>query len=280
MQAGRMTYLKRELGGWPDLSRSERWNELLELLSVRERLTVDEAAERLGVSAATVRRDFDELAQQQMLTRTRGGAVAHAVAYDLPLRYKSARHASEKQRIAIRTAQLVRRGSIVGLNGGTTTTEVARALATRADLAAEPGAAPALTIVTNALNIASELTIRPHVKIVVSGGVVRTQSYELIGPLATGLFDQVTLDVAILGVNGITVDLGATCHNEGEANINRIMASRADQVIVVGDGSKVGHRAFAKICNLNEIDVFVTDAGADAAALAQFEDAGVRVVRA
>src|SRR5215468_920873 len=130
------------------VSRYRRWNELLELLAADGQLQVDRAAEVLGVSAATVRRDFDELARQQMLTRIRGGALAQGVTYDLPLRYKSERHPSEKQRIAAVAAGLVLPGQIVGLNGGTTTTEVARALAVRADLPTAPGT-PALTVVTN-----------------------------------------------------------------------------------------------------------------------------------
>src|ERR1700733_5317708 len=116
------------------VTRYRRWNELLELLAVAGQLQVEEAAKALGVSAATVRRDFDELAGQQMLARIRGGAVAQGVTYDLPLRYKSERHPSEKQRIAAVAAALVQPGQIVGLNGGTTTTEVARSLAVRADL--------------------------------------------------------------------------------------------------------------------------------------------------
>ena len=260
------------------MTRHERWNALLELLADAGRLTVEEASVRMGVSAATIRRDFDQLAQQQMLTRTRGGAVAESVSYDLPLRYKAARHASEKQRIAAAAAELAEPGSIIGLNGGTTTSEVARVLATRAGPHAG-GPAPVITIVTNALNIAAELAVRPHVKIVLTGGVPRPQSYELTGPLATGIFDHVTLDVAILGVNGVAARHGATCHSEEEAVVNRLMAERADRVVVVADGSKVGHRAFARIRDPEEIDVLVPDAAASEPELAAAE-AGVRVIRA
>src|SRR5580693_1321919 len=259
------------------MSRYRRWNELLELLAADGQLQVERAAAVLGVSAATVRRDFDELARQQMLTRIRGGAVAQGVTYDLPLRYKSERHPSEKQRIAVAAAGLVRPGQIVGLNGGTTTTEVARALATRADLNAG-SASPAVTVVTNALNIATELAVRQHIKIVTTGGVARPQSYELIGPLATGVLDQVTLDIAILGVDGIDPVAGATAHHEGEASINKLMADRADQVVVVADSSKVGRRAFARICAASDIDVLVTDAGIAAADAARFGEAGTRVI--
>src|SRR5690606_19548045 len=156
------------------MSRDARWKALLELLVERGRLDVEDAAGELGVSAATIRRDVDQLAEQQMLVRTRGGAAVHGVSYELPLRYKTARHASERQRIARAAAALVAPGETVGLTGGTTTTEVARALAVRGDLSS---GSPALTVVTNALNLANELAVRPQFKIVVTGGVARAQSY-------------------------------------------------------------------------------------------------------
>jgi DeoR family transcriptional regulator of aga operon len=259
------------------VSRYRRWNELLELLATSGQLEVEDAAKALGVSAATVRRDFDELAGQQMLTRIRGGAVAQGVSYDLPLRYKSERHPSEKRRIAAVAAGLVKAGQIAGLNGGTTTTEVARALGMRPDLASGVPL-PALTIVTNALNIAYELAVRQHIKIVVTGGVARPQSYELTGPLAGGVLEQVTLDIAILGVDGIDAAAGATTHHEGEAATGRLLARQASQVVVVADSSKVARRTFARIFTAREVDVLVTDAGIAADDRARLEDQGVEVV--
>jgi DeoR family transcriptional regulator of aga operon len=259
------------------VSRYRRWNDLLELLATAGQLQVEDAAAALNVSAATVRRDFDELASQQMLTRIRGGAIAQGVNYDLPLRYKSERQVSEKQRIGALAASMVRAGQVVGLNGGTTTTEVARALATRSDFSSR-SATPAITVVTNALNIATELAVRQHIKIVVAGGVARPQSYELTGPLATGVLEQVTLDVAILGVDGIEAVAGATAHHEGEASINQLMSRQARKVIIVADSSKVGRRAFARICGPADIDALVTDAGIADDNLNVLKAAGIDVV--
>jgi DeoR/GlpR family transcriptional regulator of sugar metabolism len=174
---------------------------------------------------------------------------------------------------------LIEAGSTVALNGGTTTTEVARALATRSDLS-RGGAEPAVTVVTNALNIATELAIRQHIKIVTTGGVARPQSYELTGPLATLVLEQVALDVAILGVDAIDAVAGATAHHEGEASINQLMARQARKVIIVADSSKVGRRAFARICGLADIDVLVTDTGIAAEDMVVLQAAGVDVVTA
>ncbi|MFK0156298.1 DeoR/GlpR family DNA-binding transcription regulator [Streptomyces sp. NPDC090499] len=257
------------------MSRDARWKALLELLVERGRLDVEEAAAELAVSAATIRRDLDQLAEQQMLVRTRGGAVVHGVSYELPLRYKTARQASEKQRIAKAVAELVEPGEAVGLTGGTTTTEVARALAVRGDLTT---GTPALTVVTNALNIANELAVRPQFKIVVTGGVARPQSYELTGPLADGVLGQVTLDVAVLGVVAFDVVHGAAAHDEGEAAVNRLLCERAARVVVAADSSKLGGRAFARICAAELVDVLVTDTAAAPETVRRFEEAGIRVL--
>jgi DeoR family transcriptional regulator, aga operon transcriptional repressor len=260
------------------VNRYERWTALLEMLAASGKLEIDDTAVALGVSSATVRRDFDELAAQQLVTRTRGGATANSVSYDLPLRYKVARHAPEKQRIAAAAAGLVEAGSTVGINGGTTTTEAARAVATRSEVGADQRA-PAITIVTNALNIANELVVRPHIRVVLTGGAARPQSYELIGPIAANMLQTVALDVAIIGVDAIDHQHGASTHNDGEAAVNQIMAARAARTVVVADGSKIGRRTFARICAARDIDVLITDKTAPEKALSRISELGVRVIQ-
>jgi DeoR family transcriptional regulator, aga operon transcriptional repressor len=258
--------------------RHDRLSAVLDLLANKGALSVEQIAKAFNVSAATVRRDLDELAEQQLLARTRGGAVLQSVAYDLPLRYKTARQHDEKQRIAARAASMVSAGSVVGLNGGTTTTAVARALALRPDLATDrsPGGF-AFTVVTNAINIANELAVRPHIKIVLPGGVARSQSYELIGPLATRGLEDLTLDVMFLGVDALGRRQGAAANNEGEAEVNRLMVQHAGLVVVVADASKLERRAFCKICDISSIDTLITDAGASDAAVAELRAMGMSV---
>ncbi len=202
--------------------------------------------------------------------------MASNLAYDLPLRHKSARHAPEKQRISAAAARMVQPGMVIGLNGGTTTTEIARAIATRSDLP-ERGENPSLTVVTNALNIANELAVRPHVKIVVTGGVARQHSFELTGPLGTRVLDEITLDLLFLGVDAIDPALGAYAHHEGEASINQLMASRAAHVAVVADSSKLGRRAFARICPSSGVHTVVTNEGAAEELVSAFRAEGTQV---
>ena len=195
------------------MRQSDRFGVIVERLSENGSVAVGDLAGQLGVSAATVRRDLALMEEQRLLDRTHGGAVAHGVLYELPLRYRSARHQEQKARIARAAAARVPDGSAIGMTGGTTTTEVARALADR----------ERLTVVTNSLSIASELAVRPNLKLVVTGGVARTESYELVGPLAESALASLNLDLVVIGVDGIDVRAGFTTHHEVEAHTNRAL---------------------------------------------------------
>jgi DeoR family transcriptional regulator of aga operon len=249
------------------MRQADRLSVILEDLSDGGSVNVADLCRRLGVSAATIRRDLGLLEEHRLLRRTHGGAVTQGLLYELPLRYKSARHQEEKRRIARAAAELIPEGAAIGLTGGTTTTEVARALVGRQQL----------TIVTNALNIASELAVRPNLRLVVTGGMARSASYELVGPLAEASLRDINLDLAIMGVDGISAEAGLTTHHEVEAHTNLALIDRARRVVVVTDGSKVGHAAFARICEIGRVDDLITDVGADPEPLAAIAATGVAI---
>jgi DeoR family transcriptional regulator, aga operon transcriptional repressor len=249
------------------VQQAERLSTIIERLSTDGSLTVAELASALDASTATIRRDLQLLEGQRLLSRTHGGAVRSGVLYELPLRYKGARHHSEKLRIASEAARRVADGWAIGLTGGTTTSEVARALIGR----------DRLTVVTNALNIAGELAVRPNLKLVVTGGVARAESYELVGPIAEVGLSGVNLDAVFVGVDGISAEAGLTTHHEVEAHTNHALIARARRVIVVADSSKIGRIAFAQICAIDLVDELITDNGVDPEAAAAIEQAGVRV---
>ena len=259
------------------MTQQQRLNTLLELISERGTVSIAEISDALTVSAATARRDLTALAEQRLVTRTHGGASALGSGYELPLQYKIARQAEAKMAIARAAAELVTVGDSLGINGGTTTSEVARVLG-RTDRLARTDNDFGVTIVTNALNIAYELSVRPHVKIVVTGGVSRRQSYELVGPMVTASLAEMALDVAVLGVDGLTARFGATTVHEGEADVSRQFASVAKKVVVVADSTKLGRSTFARIAPLAAIDVLVTDVAVDAELRRDLEAAGVEVV--
>lgn len=259
------------------MTQQQRLNQVLELVSERGNVSIADVSEALDVSTATVRRDLNLLADQRLITRTHGGASALGSGYELPLQYKSARQADAKVAIAKAVTELVQPGYSVGINGGTTTTEVARALG-RLDRLQVSSDVPGVTIVTNALNVAYELSVREHVKIVVTGGVPRRQSYELIGPLVASSLHDFSLDLAVLGVDGLSGKFGATTVHEGEAEASRQLAAVAHEVVVVADSTKLGRSTFARILPLDKVDVLVTDAPVTGELAAELATAGVRVI--
>lgn len=252
---------------------ASRWRVLLDTLAIRQRLSVTEAAELLGVSAATVRRDFTELARQQLATRTHGGVVATSVAYDLPARYRVTPD-EPRERIAAAAADLIAPGSVVGFNGGTTTSAVARHLGRRPDLQEQT----AVTVVTNALNIASEMVLRPHIHTVCIGGQARPESYELFGPFAGLVLRDLLLDHLILGVDAMSAAEGATCQHLGESVVNAEMVAHAQRVTVVAGSQKLGRIALSRICGTDRVHTLVTDDAAEPEHVAALRDAGVTVL--
>lgn len=254
------------------MSSPSRLSSILDLLATQGRLTVGDAATQLGVSEATIRRDFAELARRRLVSRNHGGVVATGVAYELPYRYRSSQHDSDLERIAAAAAHLVAPGAVVAINGGTTTTTVARHLTARDDLA-ETG----LTLVTSALNIAVEAVLRPHVRCVSLGGIPRPESYEVTGPPAIAGLNQLWPDVAILGVNGLSSREGATCEHEDEAAVSRLMVERSTEVVVVAAEAKLGQRAFTVICDADRVSTLVTTAAEDHPQVALLREGGTTV---
>jgi DeoR family transcriptional regulator of aga operon len=238
------------------MNRAERLGAILERLTEGGTVDVEDLTRDLGVSPATVRRDLQALHDQRLLDRTHGGAVAIGGLYELPVRYRGSLQRDEKLRIARAALAHVEDGATVGLTGGTTTTEVGRMLVHRSEL----------TVVTNAINIAAELAVRPNVR--------------LVGPLADGVLGQLNVEVAFVGVDGISARSGLTTHRDIEAQTDRMLIERAARVIVVADGTKVGVTTLARIADWDAVDVLITtdDADPDELAAIRERDVAVEVV--
>ncbi len=249
------------------MQRAQRLAAILDVVATQYAVDARELAREFDVSPATIRRDLALLDEQRLLRRSHGGALTRDVALELPLRYRAGQHHDEKIRIATEAVTRVTDGAVVGLTGGTTTTEVARALTGR----------KGLTVVTNALNISGELAIRRDLTLVVTGGTARPESYELVGPAADQNLARLNLDVAFVGVDGIGVLDGLTTHHETEAHTNRAMIDRARHTVVVADSSKLGETAFARICAIDTVDELITDTKADASIVGELIEVGLAV---
>jgi DeoR family transcriptional regulator of aga operon len=236
------------------MRKAERWEYILRRLAKDGDLGVNTLAVEMKVSAATARRDLQELHNHHLLSRVHGGATSSGIFSELPLRHRVGQQAAEKQWIAASAAALVEPGMAVALNGGTTMAALARELINRR--------LKDVTIVTNSLAIAHDFSMQPNYKLVVTGGFIRPASLELVGPLADDTVLKINLDLAIVGVDGITADSGFTMHNELEARTNRHLLLRARERIVAADHSKFGRAAFAQLCPVTDVQQVITDLGA------------------
>jgi DeoR family transcriptional regulator, aga operon transcriptional repressor len=250
--------------------KAERLGEILDRVVESGSVDVPRLAKEFGVSGATIRRDLQALHEQGLIRRTHGGALPNPGGLEMPIRYKASRQLKQKRAIGLAAAALVSDGEVVGMTGGTTATEVARALADRRDL----------TVVTNALNIAAELVSRPNIRLVVIGGNARHASYELVGPAAEQMIAQYHLNVAFVGTDGFSVSAGCTTHDEMEAHTDLAFIRQAARTVVIADSSKIGKVTFARICGPELVDTLVTDTGIEPDFQSTAEAAGVEVIAA
>lgn len=239
---------------------------ILDVLTQDGFVDVSSLQELLGCSEATIRRDLQHLERDGYLRRTHGGAILDGYR-ERPLTTKMGEMADAKQAIAQVAISLIEEGQAVGFTGGTTTQHVARALFSR----------PGLTVVTNAVNVAMELADR-DMRVIMTGGELRGETYELVGPLAEPVASQIHLDLILVGVDGLSPEGGLTTHNPIEARIDRVLIDRASRVVVVADHTKLGRKTFAQIAPLEAAHTLITDAGADLEMVQEIERAGVNVI--
>jgi DeoR family transcriptional regulator of aga operon len=250
------------------VQRVRRLNEIVAIVTDHGGARVADLAVSLKVSEPTIRRDLEYLEKHKLVRRTHGGASSHDEFNDVPLGLKTAQDVPEKRRIARAALSFVDGARVIGMNGGTTLTEFAHAYR-------DVGAA---SVVTNALDVATELLTSPRIRVFLVGGEVRPSSHETVGRSAEVLLATYNIDVAVLGVDGIDVDAGATAYDPSGAAVNAIICQRAHRSIVLADATKVARAALARICPLDEVDVLITDQRASPTELDRIRAHGCHVV--
>lgn len=249
-----------------------RRDRILGELADADFIRVADLAERFAVSEVTIRADLDALGERGLLRRVRGGAVPRPAAPAEPAFEEAEVTAGrEKRAIARQAAALVRSGDNVILDVGTTTTAVAHALAARDDL-------HDVTVFTSSLTIAMALEVAAdRLSVVVTGGTLRPRQHSLVEPLAGLVLRSIHADVVFLGCNGVDAVAGITNVNLPEAQIKQLMLRAAHRRIVCADASKLGTVALAEVCPLDDVDLLLTDDGADPALLRELRRTGLEV---
>lgn len=244
---------------------------ILEEIDLEGKVTVNDLSRKLNISTVTIRNDLSHLEKQHMLIRARGGAIKakfFRMGIDPSISDKQKEFLKEKQLIAKAAIKLIEDGDTIVLDSGTTTTEIAKNLEQFDNL----------TIITNALNIASILSEYKDFNIYMPGGILRKESLSLVGALAGENIKKFYCDKLFLGVDGFDTLGGLSTPNTEEAHLNALMIGMAKKVITVTDSRKFHRKRFAFIADLSKIHVVITDSGISEEDKARLNNLGIEVI--
>lgn len=243
-----------------NVSPERRREQILAYLSTRDRCSVGELSQVLGVSEVTVRKDLDQLETQGVLTRIHGGAVVSGRGrLELFFATREQEHLEQKRRIAQVAAGFIQSGQRVFLDASTTALQVARLIKDREDL----------TIITNGLYTALELNFCVGITTIVVGGTMRHRSSSLIGSLNYNSLQRLRVDVGMFGAQALTAQDGMMEGDLDEAQLKQRLVNASGMVVGIVDSSKFGQVAFSAFALPNEIDRIITDDGAPAAIISE-----------
>lgn len=248
----------------------ERKAILVQELNVNGYVHVAEMAKKLQITAATIRRDLSMLESQGICNRKRGGAVrtAQGVSFEPAFDVKRIRFEDQKRLIAEAAQKLVLDGNAIILDAGSTTYALALQLLQRKNL----------KVVTNDLKIAVSLASNPNIHTIVTGGTARRYVFSLQGPQSEIFIKNLRVDQTFLGADAIHADGSIYNVNLDEVPIKQAMIAAASQVILVADSSKFEKTGFAKVCDLSQIDLVITDRNLPAEKLELIRSLNVPVV--
>lgn len=225
---------------------NERQEEILDIINRNGEGRVNDFKSRFGVTDMTIRRDLEKLEQKGLLRRTFGGAIP--IAHDITLGERNSVFMNEKMKIGKMAANKVKEGEAIFIDAGSTTFQVARYL--NPDLN--------ITVVTNALNVASEL-LEKEFHTVVVGGILAESTASLMGPIAMDTIRKMAFDRIFLGATGMTAEHGFSNSNVLESEVKKMAIQKASEVNIVLDHSKFGIQQLVSFAELSDVDYIITD---------------------
>lgn len=252
------------------ISIAERHKYILEALNKNGFIKVADIARDLDVTLVTIRKDLKNLESKKLLYRTHGSArPVNPHIIDKNLQEKEKIKNPEKERIAMAACRLIEENDTIIIASGSTVHAFAQQL--------KPSYR--LTVVCASLKTSMLLNGVENVEVIQLGGFVRKNSFSVVGDFANRLFDNITCSKVFIGVDGIDLEYGTvTNSNIEEAILNKRMIEASLRTIILTDSSKFGKRGFGKICNLDQIDVIITDSGISKTTSLAIEEMGIELI--
>lgn len=228
---------------------AERRRKIVELVNERLSIRVTELSEIFSVTEETIRRDLEKLEQEKLLMRSHGGAVSmEKEPTDTPFIVREVTNAEQKKAIAREAVKHIEAGEQIILDGSTTAWYMAGQLP---DMP--------LTVITNSIKVALELSKKEQIKVISTGGMLLSKSLSYVGPLAERSLDRYYVNKLFLSCKGVDVASGLSDANEWQALLKKQMMNIASEVTLLVDSSKFGVKTFAHIANLDQIHHVITD---------------------
>ena len=255
----------------PALFTPERRQQIMRLLEKEQRVTVPELSQQFAVSEVTIRKDLAWLEAQGLAMRTHGGAIATTTGSppsEMSLDVRERQQHAEKERIGEAAASYIHDGETIALDASTTALAMAPFLGSKRDL----------TVVTNGVRTAMELLAFPTLSVLLLGGMLRRESYSVVGMWGKSVLEQVHISKAFVGARGLTLRAGLTDVNAEEIKLKRAMIEAANEVIALIDSTKWNQVTLATFCPLERLKLIITDTQAPAQMVKQVRKLGVEVL--
>ncbi len=247
----------------------ERLDKILDLLGQRKRVSAKEAAAYCHISLGTARRDFKKLAERNQVIRMHGGILAKDdYAYESATDVRKREHIATKKAIACKAAEFVDDGEVVAIDAGTTTVYAVEHLKERKHL----------TVVTYSLDIANETVKYSHLTTLIAGGTIRHKTLSIMGPETIAMLQKIHIDTLLLATSALTLENGLMNGNSMEAEVKKMLMKIADRIILLVDSSKIYKKALISFASIEDVDVLITDRGAEPSFLQQVAERQVELI--
>ena len=240
---------------------------IMTVLSARGECRTKQLAEQFQTSEMTLRRDLAELEKRGLLRRVHGGAVLLNREVDYAQRVELGQ--TQKQWVGRAATRLLKSGQTVYLDAGTTSCEMARAIAQGLPQVSE------LTIVTHGISIAGELAGRTPYQLQLIGGDIYQNALSTVGPVALAQIANLNIDVFFLAPGAVNNQAGWTNSSMVEAMVKRAVVARSKSVVSICDSAKWGQESFATVVPLEGVSRWVVDRGLPPEGVAAAQAAGI-----
>jgi len=242
---------------------------ILDRLNSTGETAISDLAKEFGLSEMTIRRDLEMLEFDGFVRRVRGGAIpSQSRSYEPPITTRTSFEHEAKMRIGRAAAALLSDSETAIIDGGTTTLEMARSIDAKLQL----------TLITSSILIAEELSAKPNIRTIITGGLLRIGEMSLVGARAESSFSDLNCDTVFLGVAGISSSKGLTEYNLDDTRVKQEAIKAASRVVVLADATKIGKVAFANVAPIDVVDVLITNASPDNKVITHLRDSGIEII--